>query len=271
MKAMLMVWAVMMGAAVFTRGAETNLVTFETLSGKRYEGVRIVSTNADGLVLKVPGVFGWVKEGFTNLPVRMRPRKVIQIAGTIEDARLSYLATNLSMLQMRMRLEALKEQPNGRRMVEFMDSGTQWMNDRAEALSKNGFDQHLQALEASREKTFAGWETDEKLEKRKVDWEYYQGRMNITERDEEQRRIEKSYERRRENWLRADYAAATQAMLHESAEMARMVWEMEAFAEMSLEVAETARANGLAIDPSFELTLRKARELAAAIRFVTKR
>lgn len=268
MKAILMA-AVMTGVAVFAQ--ETNLVTFETVSGKRYEGVRIVSTNEDGLILKVPGVFGWVKEPLTNLPPEMRPREVIQIAGTLEDARLSHLATNLSMLQMRMRLEALKEQPNMRRMLDFMDAGTGWIEDRIDRFAEDGIGQYLKAMEAGREKTFAGWATDEKLEKRRVDLDYYQGRMNITERDEEHRRIEKSYDRRRENWLRADYTDATRAMLKEDADAARMVWEIEAFTAMALEMLGIARANGMDVDPSFELTLRKARELAAAIRFVTKK
>jgi hypothetical protein len=102
--------ALMILLAVLSAGAET----FTNLEGKVFKNVVIVATNADGIVFKVPGQSGWVKEAFTNLTdaAQFKPKTFITFS---EPA-----TTNLFLLEMDRKIKEADEMPDLRTKLNVL-------------------------------------------------------------------------------------------------------------------------------------------------------
>lgn len=102
-------WLMMVAVTVSSWAASTNLVSFETRDGKHYKDVRIVSTNRDGLIIKVPGELGFKKEMFTNLPpsIASSAKQGLPAAKekTEAETRAQFRATNAFLVKLQAKID----------------------------------------------------------------------------------------------------------------------------------------------------------------------
>jgi hypothetical protein len=130
---------VAMLAVVVQSRASTNLVSFETRDGRKYQDVRIVSTNRDGLVIKVPGELGFKKEAFTNLMREMatikppEPPKKKSLEEIHAEAKLAYITTNELVKAIDASLELIKQNEKPEEHCEwFIASALRTIRNRKE-------------------------------------------------------------------------------------------------------------------------------------------
>jgi hypothetical protein len=240
--------------ALWTFAGEPNLASFRTLNGMVYTNVVIVSTNADGIVFKVPGQSGWRKESFTNLPARFQVSAADRQRESETEERINYFRTNDFFVSYGNKLEEAIGKSDEEKLTIYTEA-MEMLVKRNEAIGDAARDMDFRRVMDSAAASSAGRPSDQIVEKTKdleeaQAWEdYRKDRINSAEYRARKLAIEKKYaagyarmnevSRMAEARVNAAYLKRVQQMKWESDEL---VVRLKTLALLVAKVKESIRS-----------------------------